>query len=185
MRIGTKSLLFGAHQFILHPILVAMSWWKLYGAPFDPRLWVAFVVHDWGYWGRGDVDGIEGETHIWLGGLIMGIFGGTWMQWTRCHSRFYCRHEGLNPSSLCAADKIASCWLPAWLYLMMTRATGELDEYMGREKHHQDLGTRFTRGDRNQERMWFYAYSRRMERYVDERTGLFWHVNPKHDRKRR
>lgn len=31
MRIGTKSVLFGAHQFLIHPLVLALSWWKLYG----------------------------------------------------------------------------------------------------------------------------------------------------------
>lgn len=31
MRIGTKSVLFGIHQFLLHPTLLAIAWWKLNG----------------------------------------------------------------------------------------------------------------------------------------------------------
>ena len=64
MRIGTKSILFGAHCFFLHPWFVALGWWKLYGFPFDPRLWVAFAVHDFGYIGKPNMDGKEGETHV-------------------------------------------------------------------------------------------------------------------------
>ena len=45
LRVGTKSVLWGAHQFLLHPLFVAWAWWRLYGVPWDPRLWVAFVVH--------------------------------------------------------------------------------------------------------------------------------------------
>jgi hypothetical protein len=70
MRIGTKSVLFGAHCFFLHPFFVAMGWWKLYGFPYDPRLWVAFFVHDLGYIGKPDMDGPEGESHPWLGAKI-------------------------------------------------------------------------------------------------------------------
>lgn len=44
MTVGTKSLLFGAHQFLIHPWFVAWGWWTLYGFPFDPRLWAAFFV---------------------------------------------------------------------------------------------------------------------------------------------
>src|SRR5258708_5910867 len=71
MTIGTKSILFGAHQFLIHPWFVAAAWWKLYGFPFDPRLWVAFFVHDLGYWGKPNMDGAEGETHVELGANIM------------------------------------------------------------------------------------------------------------------
>lgn len=74
MKIGTKSVLFGAHCFFLHPFFVARAWCHLYGFPFDPRLWIAFFVHDLGYWGKPNMDGPEGETHVELGGSIMHIF---------------------------------------------------------------------------------------------------------------
>jgi hypothetical protein len=50
MKIGTRSLLFGAHQFLLHPLCVAIAWTMLYGFPTDPRLWMAFLIHDAGYY---------------------------------------------------------------------------------------------------------------------------------------
>jgi hypothetical protein len=31
MKIGTKSVLFGAHCFLVHWFFVALGWWKLYG----------------------------------------------------------------------------------------------------------------------------------------------------------
>lgn len=69
--IGTRSLLLGVHCFFLHPIFVAIGWWRLYGFPFDPRLWVAFIVHDWGYFGKENMDGPEGELHPHVGANIM------------------------------------------------------------------------------------------------------------------
>lgn len=72
MKIGTKSILFGVHQFIIHPLFVALAWWQLYGVPWDPRLWVAFFVHDIGYWSKPNMDGPEGETHPFTGAKIMG-----------------------------------------------------------------------------------------------------------------
>src|SRR3954469_7337593 len=71
MKIGTKSVLFGAHCFFLHPWFVAAAWWRLYGFPWDPRLWVAFFVHDLGYMGKPNMDGHEGERHPVLGARIM------------------------------------------------------------------------------------------------------------------
>src|SRR5271169_964683 len=71
MRIGTKSVLFGAHCFFLHPWFVAAAWWKLNGFPWDPRLWVAFFVHDIGYLGKANMDGTEGESHPEVGARIM------------------------------------------------------------------------------------------------------------------
>lgn len=72
LNIGTRSLLFGVHQILIHPWFVALGWWKLYGFPYDPRLWVAFFVHDLGYWGMPNMDGAEGERHPHLGARIMG-----------------------------------------------------------------------------------------------------------------
>jgi hypothetical protein len=71
MTIGTKSVLYGAHCFFLHPWFVAAAWWKLYGFPWDPRLWVAFFVHDLGYIGKPNMDGPEGESHPWFGAKVL------------------------------------------------------------------------------------------------------------------
>jgi hypothetical protein len=71
MKIGTKSVLFGAHQFLIHPWFVAAGWWKLYGFPRDLWLWIAFFVHDIGYWGKPNMDGPEGELHPWTGARIL------------------------------------------------------------------------------------------------------------------
>jgi hypothetical protein len=76
MKIGTRSLLFGAHQVLIHPWFVALAWWKLFGFPLDPRLWVLFFVHDLGYWGCPNMDGPEGEMHPVVGARIMARFDG-------------------------------------------------------------------------------------------------------------
>lgn len=130
MRLGTKTVLFGAHQFLLHPLFVALGWWKLYSFPFDPRLWFAFFLHDFGYFGKVNIDGPEGETHPEFGAHIMGLqFGKNWADFTMYHSRFYSRMHGVKPSKLCAADKLATALVPKWLYLFLVRATGEIVEY--------------------------------------------------------
>lgn len=130
MRIGTRSLLFGAHQFALHPFFLAIAWWKLYGFPIDPRLWVAFIVHDWGYWGRNNMDGEEGQRHPELGGRIMArLFGAEWGDFTRLHSRYYAKIEDREPSPLCAADKLVLLVTPRWLYLPLVQLSGEAVEY--------------------------------------------------------
>lgn len=76
LSIGTRSVLFGAHCFLIHPLFVAIAWIKLFGFPFDPRIWLAFFVHDLGYIGKPNMDGPEGETHVELGAKIMHIFDG-------------------------------------------------------------------------------------------------------------
>jgi len=74
VRVGTRSVLFGAHCWAIHPLFVAAAWTQLYGFPTDPRLWLAFAVHDLGYWGKPDMDGPAGETHPELGARIMRFF---------------------------------------------------------------------------------------------------------------
>lgn len=132
MTMGTKSVLFGAHCFFLHPILVALAWTRLYGFARDWRLWLSFFVHDLGYLGKPNLDGAEGEEHVRLGATIMRWIGGQqWEEFTACHSRFWAKKHGLPCSRLCVADKLAFVLTPNWLYLPMVRWTGELREYMG------------------------------------------------------
>jgi hypothetical protein len=135
VKLGTKSLLFGAHQCILHPLCLAIAWTRLYGFPGDPRLWLAFLVHDFGYFGCPNMDGPEGKLHVDLGAKIMSIFGEDWGNFTRYHSRSYAGIAGVPPSRLCVADKLATCLVPARLYLLMVNLTGEIHEYMAVSSH--------------------------------------------------
>jgi hypothetical protein len=129
MRVGLKSILGGAHCFALHPFFVAWGWAKLYGFPWDPRLWAAFFLHDLGYFKCCEMDGDEGEKHVLLGAKIMSwLFGSKWGSECIRHSRDRCRRTGLLISRLCLADKFAFVLTPAWLYLPMARWTGELVE---------------------------------------------------------
>lgn len=131
MKIGTKSLLFGAHCVIIHPIANAIAWYKLYGFPWHPALWLAFIVHDWGYWGKSDMDGPDGATHPELGAKIVGFFfGDAWHDFTLLHSRRYAKMSGKEVSQLCVADKFATIIMPVWLFTRLVRATGEIKEYM-------------------------------------------------------
>ena len=79
MTIGTRSVLYGAHCAVLHPWFLAVAWSKLYGFPWDVRLWASFCLHDIGYISKPNMDGCEGETHVELGAKIMGLlFGESW-----------------------------------------------------------------------------------------------------------
>jgi hypothetical protein len=186
MKIGTKSLLFGAHAFWLHPWFVAAAWWKLYGFPWDLRIWVAFVIHDWGYWGLDAMDDEQGEWHPAFGADIMlKLFGSTRMQdprwhssintWTPyClvfyHSRFLAQRYGFPPSPLCYADKYSLCLIPWWLYVPMVRLTGEILGYKQDSKHIKDLGHHH-QGDPTghswkEDIAWFKALQNRMREYA-------------------
>jgi hypothetical protein len=144
--VGSRSVLFGAHCFFLHPWFVAVAWCKLNGFPWDPRLWVAFIVHDIGYFGKPNIDGPEGEAHPQFGaGLMHSLFdrpccvwksGGEtwadqrWYEFTLFHSRHYAKRLGRQPSRLCYADKLSFVLEPRWLYLLRVRLGGELVEFL-------------------------------------------------------
>lgn len=141
MNIGTRSVLFGAHCFFIHPFFVALAWWRLYGFPLDPRLWVAFFVHDLGYLGKPNMDGKEGESHPIIGARIMhrlfdwpryveGRFNYRWGSFALYHSRFFAKKHGQPFSRLCVADKLSVALEPWWLYLPRVIASGEIVEYM-------------------------------------------------------
>ena len=145
MTVGTRSVLFGVHNIFVHPLAVGIAWWKLYGPPLDPRLWIAFLVHDIGYLGKSSMEGPIGETHVELGARIMqALFGPSWGEFCRRHSRYYARSRSLPISRLCVADKLAFVLTPAWLYLPLARGSGELTEYMSRAKERQAGNGHFT-----------------------------------------
>jgi hypothetical protein len=181
MRIGTKSVLFGAHCFFLHPWFVAAAWWKLYGFPWDPRLWVAFFVHDIGYLGKPNMDGPEGEKHPEVGARIMGgLFdqqhiyevgdprASRWHDFCLYHSRYYAKACGARPSRLCFADKLSFALTPRWLYLPMVTATGEINEYL---KNAQTADSGHWKPTGYDKRMWHYRLKEYMCNWVAEHKG--------------
>ena len=131
MNIGTRSVLFGVHQFLIHPWFVAVAWWMLYGFPFDPRLWIAFFLHDLGYIGKPNMDGPEGDKHPEFAAKVMGyFFGKEWHDFCLYHSRFYAKKNGKQYSKLCVADKLSIALEPWWFYIPRALLSGEIHEYM-------------------------------------------------------
>lgn len=168
MKIGTKSVLFGAHCFFLHPWFVAWSWWRLYGFPWDPRLWLAFFVHDIGYLGNPNMDGPEGELHPYTGARIMMVFGRRWYEFTLYHSRFLAKKNGAHFSKLCVADKLAITLTPNWLYLPMVRATGEIREYMKDAERNSSGQIKI----QNSEIVWINGVKEYVRKWVEEHKDM-------------
>jgi hypothetical protein len=136
MRVGTKSVLFGYHAFWLHPFFVAEAWRRIYGFPWDPRLWAAFFLHDAGYLGKRNMDGPEGKSHPFAGAALMHfLFDASpesfkWHDFCLFHSRSLARTYFKPFSTLCHADKLAFCLCPDWLLKTLYWLTGEGKEYM-------------------------------------------------------
>jgi hypothetical protein len=114
---GTRSLLFGAHQFVIHPLILAYSWYKLFGFPLDIRLWFCFFLHDVGYLGKINMDGLSGKTHPELGAkIITFLFGEKWGKFCKYHSRDIAKRDKKQISKLCLADKMAIYYTPICMY---------------------------------------------------------------------
>lgn len=173
MKMGSKSLLLGAHQFILHPIMMLITWWRLFGAPLDPRLWIAFFVHDLGYWGCATMDGKDGERHVEIGAEFMRMcFGERWYEFMLYHSRFYARQAGKPISRLCVADKYVIATTPWWLYLPLVRLTGEIREYQAAEKHVEEIGATVMDGSWASDRDWYRRLQVHMQQWTIENKQI-------------
>jgi hypothetical protein len=172
MRVGTKSLLFGAHAFILHPVFVFLAYWKLFGFPWDPRLGLACAIHDLGYFSMDFVERPRSEEHVERGGRIMDrLCGRRWGDFVRRHSRSWCDLHGHPYSRLCVADKLAFVITPAWLYLPMARASGELGEYMAAADG-RECGGKFTEAERlllqsGDPKLWLRGLKSYTQRWVE------------------
>lgn len=130
MPVGTRTYLFGAHQFLLHPLFVMLAWYRLFGFTMDPRIYLAAFLHDIGYIGCHEIDGPEGSQHPLLGGHIMFLlFGYDWGVFTTCHSRELAKSYGFQPSKLAAADKLSMALIPNKWLCVLQWLSGEIELY--------------------------------------------------------
>jgi hypothetical protein len=133
MNVGTKSVLFGVHQFLLHPFFVFISWYRFYGEAPSFKECICIFFHDVGYLFKPNMDGKEGELHPELGGKIVNhILGGEYSDITLYHSRSYARKFRKEISKLCMPDKLSILLYPTWLYLVLGTLSGEISEYKHR-----------------------------------------------------
>ena len=149
MTTGTKSLLWGVHNIVWHPITVALGWRRLYGEWPKGWEWIAILVHDWGYWGCEKMDDEKGEQHPVVGAKIVCKL----YRWfhprefpryrehqlfdlCKFHSRYLSAAEGREPSKLCWADKMSPVFDPPWFYILRARLSGEIKEYRANAAEH-------------------------------------------------
>lgn len=149
MNVGTKSLLFGVHQFLWHPYTVARAWRFLYGRWPMMHEWICIFCHDLGYWGKPNMDGVEGQSHPEFGALIAAklvtryvelrhghsyedakFLGELAAKLTLFHSRFYAKRANHEVSALFLPDKLSLLFEPRWFYLLRATLSGEIREYM-------------------------------------------------------
>lgn len=150
MKIGTKTLLFGCHQFVLHPVYTYVAWKKLYGKFPSIGETIAIIIHDWGYWGKSNLDGEEGEKHPeWARNVFdkvgcfmrnnihfdFGVYLYELGDLCLYHSRFYAKRFEQEPSKLCWADKYGTTLCGKYLWSFLATLGGELKEYMTNDKY--------------------------------------------------
>lgn len=150
MSLGTKTLLFGVHQIFIHPFLVTIAWIILYKSLPNLRELICIFIHDWGYWGKKDLKGADGDTHPELGAKIaLFIFGEKYKQFILGHSTFYTCRNDIEVSKLMAPDKYWHCIVPYWVYALLSIPTGEMKHY--REMKH----ARQVCDDSESNKVWF------------------------------
>lgn len=148
MNVGTKSIMFGVHQFVWHPVTVFAAFCRVHRRL--PSWWetVGIVCHDLGYWGCEDMDGPSGADHPRAGAAIAakicGLFSAerSFDVYFFClyHSSNFARARGAWPSALYLPDKVSILFDPAWFYLLRARLSGEIEEYVLRESLKQNKG---------------------------------------------
>lgn len=144
MKIGTRSILFGVHQFLWHPLTVGLAWRRIHKVWPTRFEWLAIFLHDLGYWGCPDMDGESGRQHParaakWgreLGEVMSGspATGEYVESLIAGHSRNFCRAYDQKPSKLCAPDKVSILYDPALFYWLRGVLSGEIFEYHRREE---------------------------------------------------
>ncbi len=136
MQIGTKTLLFGNHQFILHPLSVGLAWVRYYHKLPNPKEAVCIIIHDWGYWGKPNIDGTEGEDHPYLAAhWAEKHLGFKYLELCQYHSSFLaCKHD-CDVSRLCIPDKLGVVLMPIWLIVLLGKLSGETEEYRHAPKY--------------------------------------------------
>jgi len=152
MNVGTKSILWGVHQFLWHPLTVARAWRSLHGKWPSLNQWISIFVHDLGYWGCPNMDGTEGKEHplagaemawrwVYIANRLRGRtvnqcwhYADTSFDFALGHSTHYAkaRLDG-KVSTLYLADKASILFDPPWFYLLRGWLSGEVAEYVTNE----------------------------------------------------
>lgn len=141
MTIGTKSLLFGCHQVIIHPVFTFAGWVFLYKVKsISFQVLLAIIIHDWGYFSCKSMDGPDGGAlHPFR---ILCRFGFIYNSFPKAyeeilyHSRHLSKLYEHEPSRLCWADKLGTGIMPSILWAVLAYASGEGWEYMDNKYGH-------------------------------------------------
>ena len=122
---GTKSYLFGCHQFLMHPIIVVIAWKKLFG--YMPKFWelICILLHDIGHIGKQYLSDYEQKKIHWvLGARIANkLFGFKAYILIAGHTK----QSGYPRGNLFYADKYSWVIAPIW-WLRLTEKVEKFDQ---------------------------------------------------------
>ncbi len=115
---GTKSFLFGCHQFLLHPYFILKAWRFWYGKYPNWRKIICIFIHDIGIIGLNYLEKGQKDGHSYKGAyLAYKLFDKNRKWGSFCAGDFCVGHtdESLYPrSKLFIPDKISYLFAPLW-----------------------------------------------------------------------
>jgi len=136
VRIGTKMLLFGSHNIIVHSFFTLLGWIVFFRSLPSIKEFVCIVLHDIGYWGCEKIDGGDGDEHPYRGALIAArLFGNKYYDLCIFHSATIARFHDRHVSKLYYADKMGWLLMPNWLLYFFVRVSGEIEFYKEYKMH--------------------------------------------------
>ena len=123
---GTKSLLFGCHQFVMHPLFIVLAWRKLYHRWPKPWQLVCIFLHDIGHLGKDYLTHYEQKKMHWqLGAKIANkLFGFKGMALISGHTNQSSRGNSNYHSQLFFADKYSRLISPRWWLQLSDKVEG-------------------------------------------------------------
>jgi hypothetical protein len=109
---GTKSLLFGCHNFLMHPLAVLIAWHGHYGRFPKPWQVCCIFIHDLGIFGRQYLSEPGSKKGHWRRGarLAFRMFGKKGYLFIAGHTS----ESGFRHSELLIADKKSWLVAPMW-----------------------------------------------------------------------
>lgn len=140
---GTRSYLFGCHQFLIHPLVVLIAWKKIYKRYPKPWEIVCIFLHDIGHIGKEYLTNYEEKRMHWkLGASIaFSLFGLKGLLLVGGHTS----KSELKRSKLFWADKYSWLIAPRWWLKLNDKVEGfnsnrTLDEFLAVVKSNWEKG---------------------------------------------
>jgi hypothetical protein len=140
---GTKSYLFGCHQFLIHPIIVVLAWQELYKRM--PKFWelVCIFLHDVGHVGKEYLTYYEEKKKHWKMGarIAYKLFGLKGFHFIAGHTS----QSGYPRTRLYWADKYSWTIAPRWWLRLNDKIEGfdsnrNLDDWLALVKDNWNNG---------------------------------------------